>query len=108
MTKREAYRKDQQALQHRALEVRFGYRVGSFFKGCEHCGDTMTIRCGNGERRVWLSGYHVYRIYQPTRQGFMYWCYECGAKDRKAWALSDSNIAYALWLASHSVREGIA
>jgi hypothetical protein len=104
--KRTAAKRDRQYLQHRAFEVRFGYRVGSYFKGCKHCGDTEMIPWGNREKKVWLSGYHVFRVYQPTKHGFMYWCYQCGAKDLEAWEPADSDLAYHRWLAIVSrVRE---
>lgn len=102
MNKRTANTKDRKFLQHRAFDVRLGYRVGSYFKGCEHCGDTTEIPWGQGMKRVWLSGYHVYRIYQPSKHGFMYWCYECGAKDLEAWKPADRDVVYAAWLASRS------
>lgn len=99
MTSREAHIRDRKFLQHRAFTQRLGYRCGSYFKGCEHCGDTAMIPWGNGEKKVWLSGYDVYRIYQPTKHGFMYWCYQCGAKDLEAWKPSDNDGAYWKWLA---------
>lgn len=102
MTKLVANKRDQAARAHN-FTLRYGFRVGSFFKGCKHCGETEVV---NGHK-VWRSGYDVFRIYQPTRVGYMYWCYSCGAKDERCWSLSDTNVAYARWLSMHSVRAGV-
>lgn len=108
MTKRTANIKDRKFLTHHSFEVRFGYRVGSYFKACEHCAEKTTVKVGKRDITVYLSGYDVFRTYQPSRQGFMYWCYTCGAKDLQCWKRSETNIAYEVWLASHSVREGVS
>lgn len=78
--------------------LRIAKRVGGYFKGCEYCGDTVEIKVGNRTRRFWLNGYHVYEMYQPSRHGYMYWCYECGAKDEVAWSVGDFNVRYQRWL----------
>lgn len=63
-----------------------GYKVGSYFKGCCNCGETDVVEIASGrEKKVYLSGYFVYRAYVPARVGWTYWCYTCGAKDLRAW-----------------------
>jgi hypothetical protein len=62
------------------------YRVGSYFKGCCNCGDTIMVETASGrEVKRYTSGYDVYRAYQPSWTKFTYWCYQCGAKDLACW-----------------------
>jgi len=63
------------------------YKIGSYFQGCANCGETTKVEVGNSGRMVlrYLSGYQVYRAYQPKASGFTYYCYECSAKDLKCW-----------------------
>jgi len=63
-----------------------GYKIGSYFKGCHNCGETDMVETASGkEKKVYRSGYFVYRAYVPSRVGWSYWCYVCGAKDDLAW-----------------------
>jgi hypothetical protein len=65
---------------------KLGYKVGSYFKGCRNCGDTHFEEMRNGrEVERYDSGYAVWRSYCPGQTGWTYWCYECGAKDRRCW-----------------------
>jgi hypothetical protein len=62
------------------------YRVGSYFKGCMNCGDTIMVETASGrEVKRYLSGTDVYRAYQPSWTKWTYWCYQCGAKDLACW-----------------------
>ena len=85
MNKLQAALKDKSAATWR--ERKTMYRVGSFFKGCDHCGETEEVEIGNSGRTVlrYLSGLQVFRAYQPSASGFTYWCWDCGAKDLKCW-----------------------
>ena len=85
MNKLQAALKDKSAATWR--ERKTMYRVGSFFKGCDHCGETEEVEIGNSGRTVlrYLSGYQVFRAYQPKASGFTYYCYECSAKDLTCW-----------------------
>ena len=86
MNKLQAALKDKSAATWR--ERKTMYRVGSFFKGCDHCGETEEVEVGNSGRTVlcYLSGYQVFRAYQPKASGFTYYCYECSAKDLQCWS----------------------
>lgn len=85
MNKLQAATHDRSAATWRERKVM--YKVGSYFKGCSHCGETEEIEVGNSGRTVlrYLSGYQVFRSYQPRAVGWSYWCYECGAKDLQCW-----------------------
>lgn len=62
------------------------YKVGSYFKGCLHCGETELVETNSGKEVLrYLSGHQVYRSYSPKQIGWTYWCYECGAKDQQCW-----------------------
>ena len=62
------------------------YRVGSYFKGCQHCGETEMVETPSGREVLrYLTGHQVFRAYVPSRLGWTYWCYECGAKDLACW-----------------------
>lgn len=61
------------------------YRVGSYFKGCHNCGETIMVPWGNREVKRYLSGYHVFRAYCPKGTGWTYWCWTCGSKDLACW-----------------------
>ena len=68
------------------VEAKRAYKVGSYFKGCRHCGDTEVLELESGREVLrYLSGYQVYRSYSPSAVGWTYWCYECGAKDLACW-----------------------
>jgi hypothetical protein len=80
----------QAALRDRAAqswrEKKLYYRVGSYFKACCNCGEQIEVESDSGKVQVrYLSGYDVFRAYQPSDVGFTYWCYTCGAKDAKCW-----------------------
>ena len=69
-------------------ERRVMYKVGSYFKGCSHCGKTEEVEVGNSGRTVlrYLTGLQVFRSYQPSAVGWTYWCWDCGAKDLQCWS----------------------
>jgi hypothetical protein len=85
MKKLEAATRDRAAAAWRERKVM--YKVGSYFKGCSNCGETEEVEVGNSGRMVlrYLSGYQVFRAYQPKASGFTYYCYECSAKDLRCW-----------------------
>lgn len=85
MNKLQAAMKDKSASSWRERKVM--YKVGSYFAGCANCGETTEVEVGNSGRTVlrFLSGYQVYRAYQPKASGFTYYCYECSAKDLVCW-----------------------
>jgi len=63
-----------------------GYKIGSYFKGCYNCGETDMVETASGRmKKVYRSGYFVYRAYVPSRVGWTYYCYTCSAKDDIAW-----------------------
>lgn len=86
MNKLQAAMKDKSASSWRERKVM--YKVGSYFKGCSNCGETEEVEVGNSGRTVlcYLSGYQVFRAYQPKASGFTYYCYECSAKDLQCWS----------------------
>lgn len=80
----------QAALRDRAAQSwkgnRVHYKVGSYFKGCENCGEKIFLETASGKEVVrFKSGYQVFRAYKPSWVGYTYWCYECGAKDLQCW-----------------------
>ena len=85
MNKLQAAMKDKSASSWRERKVM--YKIGSYFQGCANCGETTKVEVGNSGRMVlrYLSGYQVYRAYQPKASGFTYYCYECSAKDLRCW-----------------------
>ena len=86
MNKLQAAMKDKSASSWRERKVM--YKVGSYFKGCNHCGETEEVEVGNSGRTVlrYLSGLQVFRAYQPKASGFTYYCWECSAKDLQCWS----------------------
>lgn len=64
------------------------YKVGSYFKGCQHCGETEEVEVGTsgGTALRYLTGLQVFRSYVPASSGWTYWCWECGAKDAQCWS----------------------
>ena len=56
-------------------------KVGGPFKGCMACGTSES----SAGRKVYTSGFEVYRAYKPRETGFTFWCYQCGAKDQECW-----------------------
>ena len=84
MRKLEASMRDRAA--KRWSETRHYYKVGSYFKGCAHCGDVEEVGTDSGGVVLrYLTGHQVYRSYSPKQIGWTYWCYECGAKDHQCW-----------------------
>ena len=84
MKKLQAAMRDRSAATWRERKVM--YRVGSYFKGCAHCGDTEEVETASGRTVLrYLTGHQVFRSYQPSAMKWTYWCYECGAKDEKCW-----------------------
>ena len=62
------------------------YKVGSYFKGCMHCGETIEEELPSGRTVVrYLSGHDVFRSYCPKQMGWTYYCWTCSAKDAKCW-----------------------
>jgi hypothetical protein len=62
------------------------YRVGSVFKGCHNCGEYTEEESESGSvKKIYSSGFNVFRSYSPKWTRWTYWCYECGAKDLAAW-----------------------
>ena len=70
-------------------ESKIYYKIGSYFKGCQNCGEKEIIKLGERSVVRYLSGYQVMRSYKPWVVGWTYWCYECGAKDAKCWKAED-------------------
>ena len=84
MTKLQASLKDKSASTWRERKVM--YRVGSYFKACRNCGQTTPVETASGKEVLrYLSGYAVYRAYQPSATGWTYRCDECFAKDLACW-----------------------
>ena len=83
MKKLQASMKDSSFTRNR--QYRGYYKVGSYFKGCQHCGEVVWVQCGDREVKRYLSGYDVFRSYQPQSEGWTYWCWTCGAKDMACW-----------------------
>ena len=85
MNKLQAATRDRSAAAWRERKVM--YKVGSYFKGCDNCGETEEVEVGSSGRMAlrYLSGLQVFRAYQPGASGFTYWCWDCGAKDLKCW-----------------------
>jgi len=68
-------------------ENRHYFRVGSYMKGCAHCGDTKEVETpSGGVRIVYTSGFQVFRTYDPQWMGCTWFCWECGAKDLQCWS----------------------
>jgi hypothetical protein len=61
------------------------YKVGSPMKGCYNCGDYDLITVGRRTVKQYTSGFDVWRSYCPSQTEWTYYCYECSAKDYKAW-----------------------
>ena len=84
MNKLQAATKDAAARTWR--EKKLYYRVGSYFKGCNNCGEKIEVESDSGKTQVrYLSGYDVFRAYDPHAMGFTYYCWTCSAKDEKCW-----------------------
>jgi hypothetical protein len=79
MTKLQAAMKDASAKRWR--ETKLYYRCGSYFKGCGWCGETTEV---DGKIR-YLSGYNVFRAYDPKAMGWTWKCSDCNATDSKCW-----------------------
>ena len=84
MRKLEAATRDASAKTWRERKVM--YRIGSYFKGCDNCGQKIIVELPSGREVVrFLSGYDVFRAYQPAASHFTYYCFTCSAKDEKCW-----------------------
>jgi hypothetical protein len=84
MNKLQAATKDAAARTWR--EKKLYYRVGSYFKGCNNCGERIEVESDSGKPQVrYLSGYDVFRAYDPHAMGFTYYCWTCSAKDERCW-----------------------
>jgi hypothetical protein len=57
------------------------YKVGSPMKGCHNCGELDPEK----ERKVYKSGFSVFRAYKPWETKLTWCCTECGAKDLACW-----------------------
>jgi hypothetical protein len=80
MKKYEANRKDRaHAMRWRLLKI--AHKVGGSFKGCQQCG----VRVPLGRRTLWLTGHNVYRAFVPARTGWTWYCWDCSARDLRAW-----------------------
>lgn len=64
-------------------EKKVMYKVGSCFKGCNHCGEYKDL--GRGRKR-YSTGLQVFRAYRPKETGWTYKCWDCCAVDHDAWA----------------------
>lgn len=86
MTRLQASVKESSMRRQSVALAKIAYKVGSYFKACENCSQKEEIELDSGRIVTrYLSGYAVYRAYNPKAVGFTYWCYECGAKDGKCW-----------------------
>lgn len=84
MTKLQAAMRDHAAKSWR--ERKLYYKVGSYFKGCHHCGEKIEIESDSGNVQIrYLSGFDVFRAYDPKGMGWTYYCWTCGAKDEVCW-----------------------
>jgi hypothetical protein len=79
MTKLQASMKDASAKRWR--ETKLYYKCGSYFKGCGWCGETIE----EGRRTFYLSGYNVFRAYDPKAMGWTWKCMDCNSTDSKCW-----------------------
>lgn len=63
------------------------YKVGSFIKGCNNCGEWYMHEMPNGRTvKRYTSGFNVFRLYYPSRhKDLTYYCYDCAARNEKAW-----------------------
>jgi hypothetical protein len=85
MTNLQASTKDRSAATWAERKVM--YKVGSYFKGCAHCGDTEEVETKSGGVALrFLTGHSVFRSYQPSAVKWTYWCWDCGAKDLQCWS----------------------
>jgi hypothetical protein len=65
---------------------RGSYKVGSYFKGCQHCGEVEYVETSPGrEVKRYLTGHNVLRAYCPRAMGYTYYCLDCSAKDHACW-----------------------
>lgn len=84
MNSLQASMKDRSAKKWR--QNRTMYRIGSYFKGCENCGEKILVETASGREVVrFKSGYDVFRAYEPSVVGWTFWCWTCGAKDLVCW-----------------------
>lgn len=84
MKKLEAAMKDKSAKTW--SERKHYYKVGSYFKGCLHCGETEWVVTNSGKEVLrYLTGHQIYRSYSPKQIGWTYMCWECSAKDLACW-----------------------
>jgi hypothetical protein len=84
MNKLQASMKDSSAKAWRESKVY--YKVGSYFKGCCHCGETEEIELPSGKIQVrYLSGHNVFRAYDPQWTKWTFYCWDCSAKDLQCW-----------------------
>ena len=94
MKKLEAAMRDRAAQGWR--ERKTMYKVGSYFKGCADCGETEWVETRSGREVLrYLSGHNVFRSYDPRWVGWTWWCYTCGSKDLKCWALDEHGLVEA-------------
>jgi hypothetical protein len=92
MNKLQAAMKDKSAKRWR--ESKTMYKVGSYFKGCRHCGETEEVERPSGRMvERWLTGHEVFRSYDPKSAGWTWWCWQCGAKDAACWDQSEAAAA---------------
>jgi len=61
-------------------ERKLYYKVGSVFKGCDHCGEL------DEEGKKFTTGTNVYRSYKPWDMKWTYKCWDCGSTDLQCWA----------------------
>lgn len=62
------------------------FKVGSPMRGCHQCGETKEVETKSGRtRKVFTSGFNVFRAYKPLAIGWTFWCHDCGAKDAVCW-----------------------
>lgn len=81
----------------RARVNRGMFKVGGAFKGCAHCGEWYTKIIGGRPRKIYTSGYDVFRSYDPGFVGWTFYCFTCSAKDLDAWENdADGNVKASL------------
>jgi len=85
MTKLQAAMKESSSRRQSLMLSRIAFKVGSYFKACENCGEIELVEVGARFVKRYKSGYDVHRAYSPKQVGWTYYCMTCSAKDGRCW-----------------------